>query len=63
MQVGRGYWLSEVLREQDLVDECVSRSSVKVICVTVTVTVSIDKLDLLGCTKWTKVEQKTVLVG
>jgi len=51
------------LRERDLIDECVSRSSVKVICVTVTVTVSIDKLDLLGCTKWTKVEQKTVLVG
>ena len=47
MQVGRGYLLSEVLREQDLVDECVSRSSVEA-SVTVTVTVSIHKLDLVG---------------
>jgi len=30
VQVGRGYLLSEVLREQDLVDECVSRYSVEV---------------------------------
>ena len=37
-----------MLREQDLVDECVSRSSVEVGSVTVTVIVSIDKLDLLG---------------
>ena len=30
VRVGRVYLLSEVLREQDLVDECVSRSGVEV---------------------------------
>jgi len=29
----------------------------------VTVTVSRDKIDLVGCSKWTKVVQNTVLVG